>query len=149
MSGTLLRGGCRCGALALEVLLTRPLPDYAPRACDCSFCSERGAAWLSDPAGSLRLVQRDEAAVLRCRQGSNQADFIACSHCGALVMVACEIDGHLYAAVNARVIAGADAFAPEQPASPQLLAPDDKRLRWRHLWFGRVEIDTLADRPDG
>jgi hypothetical protein len=144
MSAVVLRGGCRCGALAVEATLTSPASAYTPRACDCSFCRERDAAWLSDPDGVLRLVQRDGSDALHCRQGSGQADFIACAHCGTLVMVACEIDGNLYAAINAQVLQGA-AFAPEQPASPQQLSADAKRERWRRLWFAEVRIESRED----
>ena len=140
----MLRDSCRCAALAIEATLTRPASAYAPRACDCNFCRERGAAWLSDPNGVLRLVQRDVAGALHSRQGSGQADFIACAHCGTLMMVACEMDGHLYAAVNAHVFRGAE-FAPEQPASPQHLSPEAKRERWRQLWFAEVCVETTGD----
>lgn len=143
MSAVVLRGGCRCAALAIEATLSQSASAYAPRACDCNFCRERGGAWLSDPNGVLRLVQRDDADALHCRQGSGQADFIACAHCGTLVMVACEIDGHLYAAVNAHVFHGAQ-FAPELPASPQHLSPKAKRERWRQLWFSEVCVETTG-----
>ena len=145
MSTVALRGGCRCAALAIEATLERPASAYSPRACDCSFCRERGAAWLSDPNGVLRLVQRNDADALHCRQGSGQADFIACAHCGTLMIAACEIDGHLYAAVNAHVFQGTQ-FAPEQPASPQHLSREAKRERWRQLWFAEVCVETTGDR---
>lgn len=144
MNAVMLRGGCRCAALSIEVTLTQPPSAYTPRACDCNFCSERGAAWVSDPNGVLRLVQRDDTDALHCRQGSGQADFIACAHCGTLVLVACEMDGHLYAAVNAHVLNAAE-FAPEQPASPQHLSPEAKRARWRQLWFAQVSVETTGD----
>ena len=140
MSATVLSGGCRCRALRVEVTLTQPATAYAPRACDCSFCRERDTAWLSDPQGALCLMQRDESDALHCRQGSGQADFIACAHCGSLVMVACEIAGRLHAAVNANVLDDARSFAPAQTASPQLLSADAKRDRWRELWFTDVGI---------
>lgn len=143
MNAVVLRGGCRCAAMAIEATLTQPASAYTPRACDCNFCSERGAAWLSDPNGVLRLVQRDDAAALHCRQGSGQADFIACAHCGTLMLVACEMDGRLYAAVNAHVL-NAAVFAPEQPASPQHLSPEAKRERWRQLWFAQVCVETTG-----
>ena len=143
MSAVVLRGGCRCAALAIEATLTQLASAYTPRACDCSFCRERGAAWLSDSNGKLRLVQRDDADAVHSRQGSGQADFIACAHCGTLMMVACEMDGRLYAAVNAHVFPGAQ-FAPEQPASPQHLSPEAKRERWRQLWFAEVCVETTG-----
>lgn len=138
-----LRGGCHCGRIALEMTLSKPPPEFTPRACDCSFCRKHGAAWLSDAAGSLRVRFRGEPLVYR--QGSAQAEFIACAHCAVLVMVRHEHDGHVHAAVNVRALDGAVAFADKQPASPQKLAPDEKRERWTTLWFGDVRIVDADD----
>ncbi|MFD0739616.1 aldehyde-activating protein [Lysobacter koreensis] len=143
MSATALRGGCHCGNLVVDLVLTQPAASYAPRCCDCSFCRKHGAAWLSDARGSLRVVQRDAAAVLRYRQGSGQADCLACARCAVLVLVTCEIEGRLYAAVNARVLDGEPGFASAQSASPQRLVPDDKRSRWQQLWFADVHIEAV------
>jgi hypothetical protein len=138
-----LNGGCHCGRIALEMTLSKPTPTYAPRACDCSFCRKHGAAWLSDAHGTLRVRQRGEATVYR--QGSAQADFIACPHCAVLVMVMFEHEGSVYAAVNARALDDAVEFAAEQPASPQRLAPEDKRERWTQLWFRDVRVSMADD----
>lgn len=140
---TVLGGGCHCGAIAVEATLSQPPSHYAPRACDCGFCRRHGASWLSDAHGRLRLRARDAASVHRYRQGSGQAEFVACVHCNVLLAVTCEADGRHYAAVNARAldpdrVAG---FAPEQVASPQRLPADDKLARWRQLWFADVRFD--------
>lgn len=138
MSGATLRGGCHCGYLSFEAHLARATSDYAPRACDCSFCRRHGAAWLSDPQGVLLVRTRGE--VVRYRQGSGQAEFIACPQCGVLVLVACEIDGRLRAAINTRAAEHDEPFAAEQTASPQRLQADAKRERWEQVWFADVQI---------
>jgi hypothetical protein len=71
-------GGCHCGALTVEFETDKPL---APRACQCSFCRERRARWVSDPGGSARLTIRPET--VRYRFGTGTADFVICSRCGS------------------------------------------------------------------
>jgi len=138
----LLHGGCHCGRIAFEMTLSEPASAFTPRACDCSFCRKHGAAWLSDAEGSLRVRLRGEPVVYR--QGSAQAEFIACAHCAVLVMVRHEREGQVHAAVNVRVLEAA-AFAAEQPASPQKLTPGEKRERWTKLWFADVRITDADD----
>ncbi|HEY5851704.1 MAG TPA: aldehyde-activating protein [Lysobacter sp.] len=134
---------CHCGRLAMLATLTRQPNDYAPRACDCDYCSRHGAAWLTDPTGRLELRQRGSDAAMRYRHGSDQAEFIACAHCAVLVMATYESDGRLYAALNARAIEHDPGFAPSQVAQPRLLSAEEKPLRWQQLWFGDVRIETL------
>jgi hypothetical protein len=143
MNGATLRGGCHCGHLSFEARLARAASDYAPRACDCSFCRKHGAAWLSDPQGALHVRTRGE--VTRYRQGSAQAEFIACPHCAVLVLVACDIGGRAHAALNVRAVAQDVAFAAEQTASPQQLQADAKRQRWEQVWFADVRFEPSAD----
>lgn len=127
----------------MQATLTRSAHDYAPRACDCDFCRKHGAAWLTDPAGSLRLQQRGAAAAVVYRQGSDQAEFLVCARCGVLVMATYRNDGRLFAALNVRAIDGAAAFASEQVAQPRLLSAQDKPLRWQQLWFADVRIEVV------
>lgn len=137
-----LHGGCHCGRIALEMTLSKPASQLTPRACDCSFCRKHGAAWLSDAAGSLRVRFRGEPLVYR--QGSAQAEFIACAHCAVLVMVRYEHDKRVHAAVNVRALEDAGSFPADQPASPQKLSSGDKRERWMQLWFADVRV-AIAD----
>lgn len=143
MNGATLRGGCHCGHLAFDARLTRDTSAYTPRACDCSFCRKHGAAWLSDPQGSLYVRTRGD--VTRYRQGSAQAEFIACPHCAVLVLVTCDIDGRLRAAINARAMEHDVSFAAEQTASPQQLQADAKRQRWEQVWFADVRFAQARD----
>ncbi|HWZ63212.1 MAG TPA: hypothetical protein VNX02_09340 [Steroidobacteraceae bacterium] len=142
-----LHGGCHCGNIRVELRLTRAPGTYPPRACDCSFCLKHGAAYISDPLGSLRLTLRDEREATRYAQGSGQAQLLLCSTCGVLVSPLFEDGGRLYAAVNVNALENAAAFGAPQPVSPQTLSAGDKAKRWKELWFSDVAIG--AQRPSG
>jgi hypothetical protein len=136
-----LSGGCHCGNLRLQVQLTCAPGDYTPRACDCNFCRKHGAAWVSDPKGSLRISVRDERELAKYAQGSGIAQLLLCRQCGVLVG-ACldQAGGLLYGVVNARVIDGDTPFGIAQAVSPHQLSADDKVRRWQQLWFSDVSI---------
>ena len=53
----------------------RTTGEFAPRACDCEFCSRHRAAWVSDSQGALRIEVHYGADLQRYRQGSKQAEF--------------------------------------------------------------------------
>jgi hypothetical protein len=135
-------GGCHCGNILMELTLTRAPDSYRPRACDCSFCRKHGAAYVSDPHGSLHIGVRDEHEVARYRQGSGQAQLLLCRRCGVLVAAVLDHDGRLYAAVNARAIDAAVLFGAEQSVSPQSLSGEDKVKRWQGIWFSNVSCSA-------
>ncbi|MFC3815429.1 GFA family protein [Lysobacter sp. GCM10012299] len=142
MTAHVVHASCHCRRLVMQATLTRAASDYAPRACDCDFCRKHGAAWLTDPAGSLRLQQHGRDAAVHYRQGSDQAEFLVCAHCGVLVMATYRSEERLFAALNVRTIDDASGFAPEQLAQPRLLSAEDKPLRWQQLWFADVRIEV-------
>jgi hypothetical protein len=135
-------GGCHCGNLVMALELTRAPETYNPRACDCDFCRKHGAAYVSDPQGSLTLRIRDESQTGRYRQGSGQAEFLVCRNCGVLVGVLYGSEGRLYAAANAKAIEGKTGFGPDQPVSPKTLSAGDKARRWQDVWFSKVTLGT-------
>ena len=127
-------GGCHCGAVRWTFESSHPLPQFAPRACDCDFCTRHRAAWVSDADGSLQLRDVD-GRMRRYRQGSEQADFLLCGRCGVLVGVICPDDhGMLRGAVNRNAFDERQLLGDELVASPQRLAPEAKRARWSQLW---------------
>jgi|SRR5579862_2429546 len=137
-----LYGGCHCGNVAVQVQLSRASRSYAPRACDCTFCRKHGAAYLSDPDGSLVLRVRQMGQLGSYRQGSNAAEMLVCRTCGVLLGALYRDGDATYGVVNSRVLDAAEGFGAEQPVSPQTLSPEAKQKRWRQLWFARV---TLAE----
>jgi len=127
-------GRCHCGGLRWTLDTGMALADFAPRACDCDFCTRHRAAWVSDPNGTLHL--RDAGGhVRRYRQGSAQADFVFCGSCGVLVAVTCTgDDGVLRGAINRNSFDERQLLGAEVVASPQRLSPEAKLARWSQLW---------------
>lgn len=135
-----LHGGCRCGNIHLALSTDREVAAFTPRACDCDFCMDHAAAWMSDPAGSLHLQVKDQSTLDLQRQGSESADFWVCRACGTLVCVTAELGGKRYATVNARTMDDQNAFQAPVPASPKLLATEEKKARWAKLWIPEVVV---------
>jgi hypothetical protein len=135
-----VKGGCYCGNILLELELSREPGQYHPRACDCGFCRKHGAAYLSDPQGSLRIRIDDASQSGAYRQGNELAEMLLCTRCGVLVGALYRSGGHVYATVNAKAIEAPAEFGTEQPASPRLLSADEKVDRWKTLWFSDVRF---------
>jgi len=134
-----LEGGCHCGNITVRVELEREPAAYAPRACDCEFCRKHGAAWLSDPRGSLSIEVRAERDTSRYAQGDRLAEMLLCRNCGVLVSALWH-EQHLFGVVNANVLAQREAFAETKPVSPRTLSADEKRSRWQSIWFAQVTV---------
>jgi hypothetical protein len=141
-NASVFRGGCHCGQLRVAFSTALDPASITPRACDCSFCQKHGAAYVSDPAGQLSVIMQSSDALRRYQQGSNTAEFLLCNRCGVLVAVVFEHNARIYGAVNAPSLEGSTGFGRAVPASPQLLARDEKVARWSQLWVPDVELLT-------
>lgn len=127
-------GGCHCGALRWSLESARAAAELVPRACDCDFCTRHRAAWVSDPEGLLTVRARPDD-VQHYRQGSGQAEFLICRHCGVLVAVSARMsEGRDKAAVNRNAFDQPDALGESVVVSPQQLAADAKLSRWTQAW---------------
>ena len=65
---------------------------------------------------------------------------LICRKCGVLAAVVYSEDGRLYATANGKAMENSEAFGQEMPVSPWKLGADDKRARWKELWFADVLI---------
>jgi hypothetical protein len=135
-----LHGSCHCGCIRVEFSTYQELATINPRACDCSFCQKHGAAYVSDPAGKLRLTMIDPSTMRSYRQGSEVARFQLCSECGVLVAVTFNHDGRFYGAVNATCLDGNATLGAAVSASPQLLSSEEKVARWLQAWVPDVQL---------
>lgn len=135
-----LRGSCHCGRLGVEFRTSQRPATIIPRACDCSFCSKHGAAYISDPAGSLSVSYSEPDALREYQQGSNAARFLICRHCGVLVAVIFKHDSATYGAVNTGCLDGQAGLGQPLPASPQTLGAEEKVARWLKLWIPDVVL---------
>lgn len=105
-------GRCHCGAIGFEYRTDRPVGEWPVRACQCSFCLKHGAAYTSDPAGSVRLAHRDPSATTRYRFGQKTADFLFCGRCGGYLGAVTDEDGQSLMVLNLR------AFDPQPEGLP-------------------------------
>jgi hypothetical protein len=133
-------GGCHCGNILAEVELTAAPDICHPRACDCDFCRKHGAAYVSDPKGSLIVRIKNARESATYRQGSGLAEFILCRTCGVLVAVVLRRDGLVHGAVNVQALEGAATFAAERTVSPKKLSGGEKIQRWQDVWFPNVQV---------
>ncbi|MFV3333404.1 GFA family protein [Pseudomonas sp. NY15437] len=136
----LLQGSCHCGSLAVRTELSHDPADYTPRACDCDFCRKHGAAYISDAQGQLAIHCRSAADSLRYRQGSGTVEFLLCRRCGVLTAALWEDAGKTYAALNVQILDNPATLGAPQPASPRQLPLNERKERWRKLWFADVRI---------
>ena len=134
-------GACHCGNIQIAFHSARLLGEFQPRSCDCSFCRKHGASYVSDPKGKLVITIRDRAALNSYRQGCASAEFLICAKCGVLAAVVYAEDERLYAAVNAKAIENGEALGQQVRVSPWQLGADEKKARWKDIWFAQVSID--------
>jgi hypothetical protein len=131
----------------VDLEVAREPGTYHPRACDCDFCRKHGAAYVSDPQGSLVVRIRDERNTAYYRQGSGLADFLFCRSCGVLAAVLYREDSRAYGAINAKIVEGGATFGAEQTSSPKALSDSQKTKRWQDLWFPKVTIEVANPPP--
>jgi hypothetical protein len=135
-----LHGQCHCGDISVELELTAAPSSYQPRACDCDFCRRHGAAYLSDPEGSMVVATRVQNRGEWYRQGSGTAEFLLCPRCGVLVGAFYRDGERLLGVANIRALDDAAALGPPQTVSPKTLSAVQKAERWRTIWFQQVRI---------
>ncbi|WP_163341074.1 aldehyde-activating protein [Desulfopila sp. IMCC35008] len=124
---------CRCGQIQVNLSLPKPIDTYAPRACDCDFCTSRSASYLSDPDGMLQITKAEELEQLK--QGSGQAIFWQCKSCHDLIGVTHEFKNGIQGTVNANLFAEGHELQSSIAVSPKTLSPEIKRERWREVWM--------------
>lgn len=137
------RGSCHCGNITLTIDTVLHPSEIYPRACDCDFCRKHGAAYVSDPSGSLSLWIENMAELVKYRQGSEIAEFLLCKRCGVLVAACYEWENHLYATVNMRVMDDRESLGLEKTVSPRLLGNEGKIQRWKDVWFSNVSVSNI------
>ena len=126
-------GRCHCGNVKFELSLPHSLDAYAPRACDCDFCTSRGLGYLSDPAG--KLVLHSQLTLETLTQGSGKAEFLSCTRCRVIVSAVYRFEPGLKGAVNAKLIDEHELLQEPVTVSPKSLEPILKIERWNKLWF--------------
>ena len=134
-----MRGHCRCNNI--EVLWRTVDFSVVPRACQCSYCRAKGAAYVSKSGTSVNVRIHHQGLHRIIQHGSNNAEFHECGRCGDVVLVSVEIDGEIYGALNAHCMTNRFEFSPGQIVDYAGQSVEQKRLRWRQNWCYPVRIE--------
>jgi hypothetical protein len=135
MASHLLRGGCHCGALEVELQTDLATSDIGVRACQCPFCRLHGALSASDPKGNVTFRVRDPDALVRYRFGLKLADFLLCKRCGGYVGAYMEENDRGYAVVNINALGERDRFRAPQAMSYDGETVEQRLARRRERWM--------------
>jgi len=103
-------GSCHCGALGVSYSTAVRPGDAVIRECQCGFCRLHAAQVTSDPAGSLRFVERTPGTLHRYTFGLKTADYLLCTRCGSYVGALIDAEDGRFGIVNIRTLAGYHSF---------------------------------------
>lgn len=138
-------GRCHCGNIEYTFVSPVPKMELPLRSCDCSFCSKQGACYTSHPQGSLKVVVREKEQVIFYQFGSEAADVFSCKICAVFPFISGQIEGQLYAVLNANCINGLNidrsSIVPIQHLDNQ--STEERTERWKRSWIPKVEINYL------
>lgn len=141
-----LVGGCHCGAIRFALQLDDDT-KLSPRRCGCSFCRKHGGLYISAPGARLDIGIASDEAVSRYAFGHKTAEFLICKTCGVFPAVTCQIDGRLYAVLNANTlnppIEADDTDVPVADYESENVT--DRLGRRRERWIGNVTV--TPDQP--
>lgn len=133
-----MRGACHCNNLCVSWQTVDQ--SLVPRACQCDYCFDKGAAWVSK-SGTRFILHANRAGLHRgVSQGNAAAVFHECANCGDVVCVTALIDGERYGALNAALLHNPAGFENPVPIDVEGLSVPDKLARWRENWCHPVEV---------
>jgi hypothetical protein len=127
-----IHGQCQCGNIKTKWNCI----DYSmsPRACQCDYCSNKQAAYVSKPGSLFELSIIDKQHHHKVKQGSETATFHECSYCNSLIAVTVEIDQILYGILNAKFLNNKIEFADAIETNFDGQSIEEKRQRWQRNW---------------
>ena len=132
-----IQGKCRCG----NIKTNWNCVDYTmtPRACQCTYCSDKNAAYLAKPGSLFELSINDKSNHKQVKQGSQTATFHECSFCDSLIAVTVEIDNTLYGILNAEFLNNKFEFSDPVETNFDGQSVDEKQQRWQRNWcFAKI-----------
>lgn len=133
-------GSCKCKNIEIHwqvIDLT-----LVPRACLCSYCISKGAAYVSKPHSKFEATIHDDNSYSKVQHGSRSAIFHECTNCKIVVFVTAEIGGEVYGALNANCLINKMGFSNPVSTDFSTESGAEKRERWRKNWCQPVLIKT-------
>ncbi len=132
-----IHGQCQCSNIKTKWNCI----DYSmsPRACQCDYCSNKQAAYVSKPGSLFELSIIDKQHHRQVKQGSETATFHECSYCNSLIAVTVEIDQILYGILNAKFLNNKFEFSEPVETNFENQSKQLKLDRWQKNWcFAKI-----------
>jgi len=124
-------GSCSCNRWQVEIEVPRPLEEFNPRVCDCSYCQNNPSEIISDPKMKIKYSGGETSIA---KNGDQLANFYYCDYCGDLLAVGCDLDGQRRGAVNSKLLHSFNQLGKPIQIQPRLLSVVEKLDRWEKLW---------------
>ena len=135
-----MHGNCRCR----NIEVSWQIRDYSlvPRACQCTYCLQHAAAWVSKSGSNFAVTIHNTERYSTVEQGSHTALFHQCANCDQVVFVTTCIDGELYGALNANCMHNKSGFPKPLATDFSAQSAVEKLTRWQQHWCRPVIIET-------
>ena len=138
-----MHGSCRCRNF--EVIWQIVDFSLVPRACQCTYCVSKSAAYVSKSGTKFEVTIHNETLHRVVQHGSNSAFFHECAHCNELVFVTAEIEDELYGVLNAYCLQNKLGFATPVETVFDTQTAAQKRQRWRLNWCHPVVVTIIPN----
>lgn len=137
------KGSCQCKNIQIEWSLVDT--SLVPRACQCSYCREKKAAYISKSGTRVEVsIAKPELHTIHL-QGDEIAQFHECGNCEDLVFVSATIDNHDYCAVNVHTLDKADLFPNEINADFTQFSKEQSLALWKQNW---CDLETIRNKNE-
>ena len=137
--------GC-CDCKNIEIHWQISDLSLIPRACQCSYCAAKGAAYVSKSRSKFEATIHNDNCYGRVHHGSGSATFHECTNCDTVVFVTAEIEGELYGALNAHCLTNPLGFPTPILTHFSKESGATKQQRWRQNWCQPVLILSSSER---
>ena len=135
-------GGCSCKNIVISLFLDSELSQHTPRACQCSYCKKKNAAYISFSDWRMEVKIKNSDQINKFRFSTRTADFVSCKICDELIYVVSKIGNINYSVVNITAFKNIKFPGPEECDFDSEI--QSERLIRRELnWISNVYIEQV------
>ena len=135
-------GGCSCKNIVISLSLDSELSQHTPRACQCSYCKKKNAAYISFPDWKMEVRIKNSDQINKFRFSTRTADFVSCKICDELIYVVSKIGNKNYSVVNITAFKNIKFPDPDETDFDSEI--QSERLIRRELnWISNVYIEQV------
>ena len=135
-------GGCSCKNIVISLFLDSELSQYTPRACQCSYCKKKNAAYISFPDWKLEVKIKNSVHINKFRFSTRTADFVSCKICDELIYVVSKIGNKNYSVVNITAFKNVQFPDPVKTDFDSELQ-SERIIRRKSNWISDVDVEQV------